>query len=94
MNSALITALTVTAGLCAAQDCPWDLETTPNPEGSVLLYSIDGAASDSIWAVGRRFIFTQTDTRTMNYAAHWDGGSWSEIEVPQPSVLREHQVLY
>ncbi len=94
MNSALITALTVTAGLCAAQDCPWDLETTPNPEGSVLLYSIDGAASDSIWAVGRRFIFTQTDTRTMNYAAHWDGGSWSEIEVPQPSVLREHQVLH
>ena len=94
MHLALTTLLSLTAGLCVAQDCPWDLETTPNPEGSLLLYSIDGVAQDDIWTVGRRFIFTQTDTRTLNYAAHWDGSSWSEVEIPQPSVLREHQVLY
>lgn len=93
MKLALTTALTLTAGLCTAQDCPWDLEITPNAEGSLLLYSIDGQSYDNIWTVGRRFIFTQTDTRTLNYAARWDGSSWSEVQVPQPSVLREYQTL-
>lgn len=94
MQLAHIITLTLVAGTSVAQECPWDLETTPNAEGSLLLYSIDGDATDNIWSVGRRFIFTQTDTRTLNYAARWDGSSWSEIDVPQPSELREHQVLY
>jgi len=94
MRIALTTALTLTAGLCVAQDCPWDLETTPNPEGSLILYDIDGVAKDNIWAAGRRYIFQIGDSRSLNYTARWDGSSWTEFSVPQPSVLREYQHLF
>jgi hypothetical protein len=93
MHLSLPFVLSLTAGLCIAQDCPWDLETTPNPEGSLILYGIDGAAGDNIWAAGKRHIFQIGDSQTLNYMAHWDGGSWTEVSVPQPSQLRDFQTL-
>lgn len=94
MKIMITTAIAMISGMCIAQECPWDLETTPNPDGSLLLYEIDGVARDNIWTVGRRFIFTPTDNQTLNYAAHWDGSSWTQVSVPQPSVLRESQTLH
>lgn len=94
MNITLTTTLILICGHCAAQDCPWDLETTPNPQGSILLYGIDGVAHDDVWSAGEQFIFSPTNIQTFNYIAHWDGSTWSHVDVPQPSVLRESQSLH
>lgn len=83
----------LSSGLCIAQDCPWALETTPNPHGSILLYGIDRVARDNVWSAGERFIFSPTSIHTFNYIAHWDGSTWSQVDVPQPSTLRESQNL-
>lgn len=85
--------LVLSSGLCIAQDCPWALETTPNPQGSLILYGVDGVSHDNVWSAGRTHIFTQTDSQTLNYIAHWDGSTWSQVDVPQPSTLRESQNL-
>lgn len=94
MKHATAIAIALTAGMASAQDCPWDLETTPNPQGSLILYGIDGAAGDNIWTAGKRSIYQLGDSQTLNYIARWDGTSWAEMEVPQPSVLRDYQNLY
>ncbi len=91
-----IRALAILASLPAlalAQDCPWELETTPNPEGSLILYGIDGVSQDNIWTAGRTSIFIPGDSQSLNYIARWDGSNWTELDVPQPSTLSDFQIL-
>lgn len=83
----------ITSGLCLAQSCPWELETTPNPGGSLILYGIDGVTRDNIWAAGRTHAYTPGDSVTLNYIAHWDGNQWTQTPAPQPSQLRDYQNL-
>ncbi|MBO6513538.1 MAG: hypothetical protein JJ974_06205 [Phycisphaerales bacterium] len=94
MKSFIPSMLALTSGICLAQNCDWVLETTPNPEGNVMLFGIDGNSTDTIWTVGEQYIFdfpVQFDS--YNYIARWDGSSWSQSEAPQPSTLRISQNL-
>ena len=93
MKHAMMIAIALAAGMASAQDCPWDLEATPNPQGSLILYGIDGIAGDNIWTAGKRYIFQLGDSQTLNYIARWDGAAWTEMVVPQPSQLRDFQSL-
>lgn len=94
MKPVYLSILTLTSTICNAQDCDWGLEPTPNPEGSILLFGIDGSSADTVWSVGEQFIFDfPVLIQTFNYIARWDGGSWSHVDAPQPSTLRESQSL-
>ena len=93
MKRKLISLLMLSSSISHAQDCVWELEPTPSPEGSILLFGIDGVTHDNVWSAGEQFIFNFPETKTLNYIAHWNGSNWSQADVPQPSVLRESQHL-
>lgn len=93
MKLALTSTLTLAAGLCSAQDCPWDLKTTPNPGGELILWGIHGISSTDIWSVGRTYVYPGPGDGSYNYIARWNGNEWTQIEAPQPSQLRDYQNL-
>tara|TARA_R110000782_G_scaffold101029_16_gene187635 strand:+ start:9126 stop:10463 length:1338 start_codon:yes stop_codon:yes gene_type:complete len=86
-------ALSLAACPVLAQDCPWVLETTPNPEGNLILFGLSARANDDVWAAGSRSVFLPGDSRTYNYIARWDGTDWFETNAPQPSTLSDFQIL-
>lgn len=93
MKLAPTIALTLLTNMGIAQECPWVLETTPNPQGNLILFGIDGVSQDDIWTAGRTHIFVPGESQTLNYIARWDGSSWTEFSVPQPSDLNDSQSL-
>ena len=55
-----------------------------------LAYEVDALASDDIWAVGQASGFGVGAT-TVPLAAHWDGSSWTDVNVP--SLANRHHSL-
>ena len=51
------------------------------PRAAGLAYEVDALASDDIWAVGQAQGFGVGAT-TVPMALHWDGSSWTDVEVP------------
>jgi hypothetical protein len=47
------------------------------------LFSVDGTASNDVWAVGRYFVGTAQQTLVL----HWNGIAWSQVNTP-PGVLQ------
>ena len=60
----------------------WSIVPSPNPDPAQnLLTAIDGASANDIWAVGNVGNDGYGGT-TAGLVAHWDGISWSQINVP------------
>ncbi|MDQ3928281.1 MAG: hypothetical protein M3328_03935, partial [Chloroflexota bacterium] len=58
----------------------WQVVPSPNggsPNNTLL--GVSGVASDDVWAVGGYF---GADGQDHNFAIHWDGRSWSTVDVP------------
>ncbi len=60
------------------------------PRGG-LLYEVDALAPDDIWAVGQAAGYGDGGATTVPLAAHWDGSSWTDVEVPR--VATRHHSL-
>ncbi len=55
------------------------------------LYEVDALASDDIWAVGQAVGYGDGGATSVPLAAHWDGSSWTDVEVPR--VANRHHEL-
>jgi hypothetical protein len=51
---------------------------SPNPGDFNILYAIDAASANDVWAVG-----SQQDTLEQTLVVHWNGSSWSVVPSPQ-----------
>jgi len=69
--------------LSFAQTSIFSIQNTPNPDalGNTLNASSAVSTSDA-WAVGFRHDNNLNGSRTL--AMHWDGGSWSAVDTPNP----------
>lgn len=56
-----------------------------------LLYEVDALAPDDIWAVGQAAGFGDGGATSAPLAVHWDGSSWTEVDVPR--VANRHHEL-
>ncbi len=55
------------------------------------LYEVDALTADDIWAVGQAVGFGDAGATSVPLAAHWDGASWTDVEVPR--VANRHHAL-
>lgn len=55
------------------------------------LYEADALASDDVWAVGEAVGFGDGGATSVPLAAHWNGSSWSDVDVPR--VANRHHAL-
>lgn len=55
------------------------------------LHSVDALASDDVWAVGQAVGYGDAGATSVPLAAHWDGSSWTDVEVPR--VANRHHEL-
>ena len=58
-----------------------DVETAP---ASDYLYGVSGTAANDVWVVGQSAT-APGNQRTIPYAIHWNGTSWTRTPVPDPS---------
>jgi hypothetical protein len=56
-----------------------------------VLSEVDALASDDIWAVGSAVGYGDGGATSVPLAAHWDGSTWSDVEVPR--VASRHHEL-
>jgi len=56
-----------------------------------LAYAVDVLASDDAWAVGQAVGFGDGGATSVPMALHWDGSSWTDIDVPRVAN-RHHQL--
>ena len=54
-------------------------------------YEVDALSSDDIWAVGQAVGFGDGGATSVPLAAHWNGSSWSDVDVPRVAN-RHHQL--
>ncbi|HZN16621.1 MAG TPA: hypothetical protein VFB84_00225 [Micromonosporaceae bacterium] len=60
----------------------WSTVPSPNPDPAQnLLTDIDGASANDVWAIGNQGNDGYGGT-TAGLVAHWDGTSWSQVDVP------------
>lgn len=60
------------------------------PRGG-FLYEVDSLAPDDIWAVGQAAGYGDGGATTVPLAAHWDGSTWTDVDVPR--VASRHHSL-
>ncbi|MGH8792135.1 MAG: hypothetical protein ACRDXX_05750 [Stackebrandtia sp.] len=69
----------------------WESTPVPPPDEpggdsrNDVLYGVDAAASDDVWAVGT----ANSPDGHMAFAEHWDGAEWSLVELPVPDDAAE-----
>ncbi|HEX6685794.1 MAG TPA: hypothetical protein VF062_23665 [Candidatus Limnocylindrales bacterium] len=60
----------------------WTIVPSPNPDPNQnLLTDIDGASAGDVWAIGNQG-FDGYGGTTAGLVAHWDGTSWTQVNVP------------
>jgi hypothetical protein len=66
----------------------WSVVPSPNPNsGQNLLFAVDGAAVNDVWAVGGMGFNGYNEEPVAGMLMHWDGSSWTHVAIPaHPSV--------
>ncbi|MFI7642495.1 hypothetical protein [Nonomuraea sp. NPDC049400] len=80
-----VTALIMlTPGRAVAGTPGWETLPTPDPgTGHNVFLDVSGTSGSDVWAVGQYEVKPHVPRHAL--AAHWDGATWRNVEVPMPA---------